>query len=121
GGMDFELSPRVAELREQLRAFLDEHVCPVEAEAHRALDEEVRPGAGVAYPAILRELRARAREQGLWNLFMPDERYGAGLSNWEYGVLCEEMGRSPVLAPMACNCAAPDTDNMEILAEHGTD
>ena len=119
--MDFELSPRTAELLERLRAFLDEHVYPVEAEAHRALDEEVRPGAGVAYPRILRELRARAREEGLWNLFMPDERYGPGLKTWEYGVLCEEMGRSPVVAPMVFNCAAPDTGNMEILAEHGTD
>ena len=52
---------------------------------------------------------------------MPDERFGPGLSNWEYGLLCEEMGRSPVAAPMAFNCAAPDTGNMEILAEHGTD
>ena len=67
------------------------------------------------------EIRAKAREEGLWNLFMPDERYGAGLTNWEYGVLCEEMGRSPAIAPMAFNCSAPDTGNMEILAEHGTE
>src|SRR5919197_1991059 len=117
--MDFELNARTEELRDRIRAFLDEHVYPVELEALRALDDEVAPG--VAYPEVLIEIRERARSEGLWNLFMPDERYGAGLTNWEYGVLCEEMGRSPAIAPMAFNCAAPDTGNMEILAEHGTD
>lgn len=114
--MDFELSPRVTELRERIRTFMDEHVYPVEAEALRALDAEVTVESGRAYPEILVEIRERARAEGLWNLFMP-----AGLANWEYGVLCEEMGRSPAIAPMAFNCAAPDTGNMEILAEHGTD
>src|SRR5688572_11734606 len=117
--MDFDLSPRVSELRDRVRAFLDEHVYPVEMEALRALDEEVKPG--VPYPEILVEIRARARDEGLWNMFMPDEEHGAGLTNWEYGVLCEEMGRSPAIAPMAFNCAAPDTGNTEILAEHGSD
>ncbi len=117
--MDFELSPRLEELRDRVRAFMDEHVYPVEAEAARALDDEVAPG--VAYPEVIREVRSRAQDEGLWNLFMPDERYGTGLTNWEYGVLCEEMGRSPVLAPMAFNCAAPDTGNMEILADHATE
>jgi acyl-CoA dehydrogenase len=117
--MDFELSPRVEGLRDRVREFMREHVLPVELEALRALDDEVRPG--VPYPEVLVELRERARSEGLWNLFMPDERYGAGLSNAEYGVLCEEMGRSPAVAPMAFNCSAPDTGNMEILAEHGTD
>jgi acyl-CoA dehydrogenase len=117
--VDFELSPRVEELRDRVRAFMDEHVFPVELEALRALDAEVRPGT--PYPEILVEIRAKAREDGLWNVFMPDERYGAGLTNWEYGVICEEMGRSPAIAPMAFNCSAPDTGNMEILAEHGTD
>src|SRR5215216_4722606 len=98
---------------------MEENVYPVELEALRALDDEVRPGT--PYPQILVEVRANAREAGLWNLFMPDERYGAGLTNWEYGVLCEEMGRSPAIAPIAFNCSAPDTGNMEILAEHGTD
>jgi acyl-CoA dehydrogenase len=117
--VDFELSPRVEELRDRVRAFMDEHVFPVELEALRALDDEVRPST--PYPEILVEIRAKAREDGLWNVFMPDERYGAGLTNWEYGVICEEMGRSPAIAPMAFNCSAPDTGNMEILAEHGTD
>jgi acyl-CoA dehydrogenase len=116
--MDFAPSERVAELRERVRSFMADHVLPVEDEALRALDAEVGPN--VAYPAILVELRERARGEGLWNLFMPDERHGPGLANWEYGLLCEEMGRSPV-APMAFNCAAPDTGNMEILAEYGSD
>jgi acyl-CoA dehydrogenase len=117
--MEFEPSPRVEELRGRVREFMDEHVYPVELDALRALDDEVAPG--VPYPEVLTELRARAREDGLWNLFMPDERYGAGLTNAEYGVLCEEMGRSAAIAPMVFNCSAPDTGNMEILAEHGTD
>jgi len=116
--MDFSPSPQVEELLDRIRAFMDEHVYPHEREAMEAIDEEVGPG--VAYPAIVREMRERARADGLWNLFMPDERYGPGLANWEYGMLCEQMGRSPALAPMAFNCAAPDTGNMEILAEHGS-
>ncbi len=116
--MDFSAGPRVEELLERVRSFMDEHVYPVEAEAMAALDDEVRPG--VAYPEIIVGIRERARAEGLWNLFMPGDEHGAGLTNWEYGLLCEEMGRSPVVAPMAFNCAAPDTGNMEILAEHGT-
>ena len=117
--MDFDLSARAVELRDRIRSFCEAHVDPVEIEAMRALDEEVAPG--VPYPRILVEIRERARAEGLWNLFMPDERYGAGLTNVEYAALCEEMGRSPAIAPMAFNCSAPDTGNMEILAEHGTD
>jgi acyl-CoA dehydrogenase len=118
--MDFDLSPRVEELRERIRAFMDEHVYRNELEALRALDEEVTVESGRAYPEILVEIRERAKSEGLWNLFMPDAEHGVGLTNWEYGVLCEEMGRSPAVAPMAFNCSAPDTGNMEILAEHGT-
>jgi acyl-CoA dehydrogenase len=118
--MDFDLSPRVTELRDRIREFMDEHVYPVEGEVLRAMDEEVRQGADVAYPAILVGIRERAKSEGLWNLFMPDSEHGVGLTNWEYGVLCEEMGRSPAVAPMAFNCSAPDTGNSEILAEHGT-
>jgi len=116
--VDFAPSERVAELRDRVQAFMAAHVMPVEDEAMRALDAEVGPG--VAYPAILVELREQAKGEGLWNLFMPDEEYGPGLANWEYGLLCEDMGRSPV-APMVFNCSAPDTGNMEILAEYGSD
>ncbi|MDP9228486.1 MAG: acyl-CoA dehydrogenase family protein [Actinomycetota bacterium] len=117
--MDFTPTPEVESLKQRIETFMAERVYPVEAEAMRALDDEVRPG--VAYPEILVEIRARAKAEGLWNLFLPDDRFGPGLSNWEYGILCEQMGRSPVIAPMAFNCAAPDTGNMEILAEHGTE
>jgi len=115
--MDFSPSDRVLGLRERIEAFLDEHYYPVELEVHLALDEEVRPG--VPYPQILVELRERARAEGLWNLFLPDEEHGGGLTNWEYGMLCEVMGRSGA-ASMVFNCSAPDTGNMEILLEHGT-
>jgi len=116
--MDFAPSDRVAELLERVRGFMEEHVDPVEADGMQALDDEVK--AGVPYPQLLVELRERAKAEGLWNLFMPDERYGPGLTNWEYGMLCEQTGRSGI-APMVFNCSAPDTGNMEILAEHGTD
>ena len=116
--MDFAPSDRVAALLDRVREFMEEHVDPVEREALEALDREVAPGRGRT-PRSSSSCAARARAEGLWNLFLPDERYGPGLTNWEYGMLCEEMGRSGV-APMVFNCAAPDTGNMEILAEHGT-
>ncbi|MEA2421284.1 MAG: acyl-CoA dehydrogenase, partial [Thermoleophilaceae bacterium] len=81
--MDFSPSPRVEELRGRIAAFLDEHVYPVELEALHALDEEVREG--VPYPRVLVELRERAKADGLWNLFLPGEEHGGGLTNWEYG------------------------------------
>jgi acyl-CoA dehydrogenase len=117
--VDFTPSARVEDLLERIRAFTEEHVLPVEEEAMQALDDEVGPGT--PYPQLLVEIRERAKQEGLWNLFLPDDRYGPGLTNWEYGMLCEEMGRSPLVASMAFNCAAPDTGNAEILAEHGTE
>ena len=117
--MDFEAGAEVEGLLERVRSFMDEHIFPREAELHQALDDEVKPG--VAYPAALVEIREKAKAEGLWNLFLPDEEYGAGLNNWQYAFLCEEMGRSPLCAPMAFNSSAPDTGNMEILLEHGTD
>jgi len=117
--MDFNPSPEVANLRERVLDFMDAEIYPQERELMEALDAEVGPG--VPYPGNLVAVREKAKREGLWNLFMPDERFGPGLKNWEYGLLCEEMGRSPMAAPMAFNCAAPDTGNMEILAEHGTE
>jgi acyl-CoA dehydrogenase len=116
--MDFKPSPEVAELRERVLDFMDDEIYPQEREVMEALDAEV--ATGVPYPQNLVALRDKAKGEGLWNLFMPDERFGPGLKNWEYGLLCEEMGRSPMAAPMAFNCSAPDTGNMEILAEHGS-
>src|SRR3954453_22739745 len=115
--MDFSPSDRVKSLTERLDAFLEEHVYPVELEGLHALDAEVKPG--VPYPRILVELRDRAKSEGLWNLFLPGDD-GAGLTNWEYGMLCEVMGRS-LVSPMVFNCSAPDTGNAEILLEHGPD
>ena len=101
----------------RVAAFVERELVPIESELLRALDDEV--AAGVPYPRMLAELRARARDQGLWNLFLGDPDRGAGLGHSEYAPLCELMGRSPV-APMAFNCAAPDTGNMEILLEQGS-
>ncbi|MCB0857764.1 MAG: acyl-CoA dehydrogenase family protein [Solirubrobacterales bacterium] len=117
--MDFEPGSEVEGLLQRVRSFMDEHIYPREAELHQAIDDEVAPG--VAYPAELVEVREKAKAEGLWNLFLPDDEYGAGLNNWQYAFLCEEMGRSPLVAPMAFNSAAPDTGNMEILLEHGSD
>jgi acyl-CoA dehydrogenase len=115
--MDFTPSPKVQELKQRIADFMQRHVEPIEAEmAHQV--ELIRPG--VPYPPLLVPVRAKAKAEGLWNLFMPDEEYGAGLKNWEYGILCEQMGRS-LVAPAVFNCAAPDTGNMEILAEFGSE
>jgi acyl-CoA dehydrogenase len=114
--MDFSLSPRLEKLRAQVRDFIERQVRPVEEEA-LAQTHMVR--AGVPYPPLVVELRKKAKAAGLWNLFLPDAEHGAGLTNWEYAVLCELMGGSAI-APAAFNCAAPDTGNMEILAEYGT-
>src|ERR1700761_3402022 len=116
--MDFEPTREVNSLRERILDFMDAEIYPAERELMEALDDEVGPGT--PYPANLVAVREKAKAAGLWNLFMPDERFGPGLKNWEYGLLCEEMGRSPIVASMAFNCSAPDTGNMEILAEHGS-
>lgn len=115
--MDFEHSDRSRELQEELLAFMDSHVYPAEATYAEQLREADDPHDPMP---IVEDLKKEARSRGLWNLFMPDERYGAGLGNLDYAPLAEIMGRSP-LASEATNCAAPDTGNMEILAEFGTD
>jgi acyl-CoA dehydrogenase len=111
----FTASPRVAGLRDQLLAFMDEHVYPNEAtwQGQIAADRW-RP------PPLVEALKAKAKGQGLWNLFLPDAEQGGGLSNLEYAPLCEIMGRS-FMAPEIFNCSAPDTGNMEVLARYGTE
>ena len=116
--MDFALSDEVLELRERLRAFMVEHVVPREAELTRAIDDEVAPG--IAYPAAICELRAGARAEGLWNLWLANHHEGPGLTNVAYGVLCEEMGRALYVAPAIFNCSFPDTGNAEALLDYGT-
>ncbi|QTX05993.1 acyl-CoA dehydrogenase family protein [Agromyces archimandritae] len=114
--MDFAPDARTEELTERLRAFIEDRVTPAEAE----LDAELAatPGEWGLRPVVGR-LQAEARAAGLWNLFLPGDR-GAGLTNLQYAPLAELTGRSPRLGPVAVNCAAPDTGNMELLAEFGT-
>jgi acyl-CoA dehydrogenase len=114
--MDFAYDARTEELRGKLLAFMDEHVYPAEAVAE---EQRARLASPWDTPSVVGELKAEARRQGLWNLFLPDAEYGAGLTNLQYAPLAEITGRSPHLAPTALNCAAPDTGNMEVLAQFG--
>jgi len=113
--MDFSLSPNTENLRKRVSAFMDSHVYAAEKDVlshERADSHEEHP--------IMKDIRKKAKAEGLWNLFLPDKKYGAGLTNHEYAPLCELMGRSP-LGARAFNCMAPDTGNMEILAEYGSE
>ena len=116
--MEFAYDDRTVELRQRLEAFLTECVYPAEPVHH---EQVAAAGDPWARPPVMEELKAQARERGLWNLFLPDARYGAGLTNLQYAPLAELTGRSPHLAPEALNCAAPDTGNMELLAEFGSE
>jgi acyl-CoA dehydrogenase len=111
----FELSARTHEAKARLEAFMDSHIYPNE---DRFFRESEACGAWAVQP-VVEELKPKARAAGLWNLFMPDEAHGPGLTNLEYAPLCEIMGRSH-LAPEIFNCSAPDVGNMEVLARYGT-
>jgi acyl-CoA dehydrogenase len=114
--MEFEPSPRCTEYKERLSAFMDEHVFPAEEAYERQLRESGDPHH---QPSVMEELKTRAREAGLWNMFLPDPEHGAGLSNSDYAPLAEILGRSHI-ASEACNCSAPDTGNMEVLHQFAT-
>jgi acyl-CoA dehydrogenase len=115
--MDFQPSARSLEFRERLLAFMDEHIYPAEAIYERQLRESGDPHH---QPQVMEELKVRARERGLWNMFLPDPEHGAGLSNGDYAPLAEILGRSHI-ASEACNCSAPDTGNMEVLHQFADD
>jgi acyl-CoA dehydrogenase len=114
--MDFEPSKRCSEFKGRLTAFMDEHVYPSEAVYEEEMSESGNPHH---QPAVMEELKIRAREAGLWNMFLPDEEHGAGLSNTDYAPLAEILGHSHI-ASEACNCSAPDTGNMEVLHQFAT-
>ncbi|HLT96139.1 MAG TPA: acyl-CoA dehydrogenase family protein [Acidimicrobiia bacterium] len=113
--MDFGFSEKVEDYRRRLTEFMDERVYPAEAVYRRQMEEAGDPNH---HPPIIEELKAEARDRGLWNLFLPAV---SGLSVLEYAPLAEITGRSPEIAPEALNCSAPDTGNMEILHMFGTD
>src|SRR6478672_2168919 len=114
--MDFEPSAKVKELQKRVQQFMDEHIYPGE---DRYL-EQIQAAPAWRTPPIMEEWKAKARAAGLWNLFLPESEYGAGLTNLEYAPLCEIMGRALPLAPEVFNCSAPDTGNMEVLVRYGT-
>ncbi len=112
--MDFQHSDRARELRDRIADFMDRHVYPAE----RLYEEQAAGDARYENPPIVEELKAKARKEGLWNLFLPGD-HGAGLSNLEYAPLAELMGRVE-WASEVFNCSAPDTGNMEVLSMYGT-
>ena len=114
--MNFDYSPKVENMQARLTAFMDASVYPNE----RVIEEFIRRAPSRwTIPPIVEELKQKARSEDLWNLFLPDSEYGAGLTNLEYAPLCEIMGRS-IIAPELFNCSFPDTGNMEVLARYGT-
>lgn len=114
--MQFGHTPRSLELQEQLTTFMHERVYPAESIYQAQIRDAGDPHH---FPPVMDELKAEARARGLWNLFLPDSDWGAGLTNAEYAPLAEISGRS-LIAPEAMNCSAPDTGNMEVLAQFGS-
>ena len=118
--MDFQHSERSLALQAQVQAFLDEHIYPAEHTFEEQAAVNRSAGDTFQTPAVLAGLKDIARQQGLWNLFLPDAKHGAGLSVLDYAPIAELSGRSVAIAPEAMNCSAPDTGNMELMAMFGT-
>ena len=116
--MDFSVSPKAQEYIQRLSAFMQDHVLPAEREYYAQL-QNVPDWRQWKQPPVMETLKAKARAAGLWNLFLPDKEYGAGLTNVEYAPLAEITGRS-FIAPEVFNCNAPDTGNMEVLVKYGS-
>jgi acyl-CoA dehydrogenase len=114
--VDVQFPPKVQQLQARLAAFMDAYIYPNETR----FKTEIAAGDRWQPTVIVETLKEQARADGLWNLFLPDSQYGAGLTNWEYAPLCEIMGRSSGFAPEVFNCSAPDTGNMEVLVRYGT-
>jgi acyl-CoA dehydrogenase len=117
--MEFSYPVRTREYLERLTAFMEAHIYPNEADFFAEVQAHRQAGSPWRPTHVMEVLKEKARAQGLWNLFLPDVRHGAGLSNTEYAPLAEMMGRSPI-ASEAFNCSAPDTGNMEVLHRYGT-
>ncbi len=115
--MDFGFDTTTSDLLQRVEEFYDAHILPAEPVFAEQVETQASPWET---PPIMEELKAKARAEGLWNLFLPDPEHGAGLTNLQYAPLCEVMGRSPFLAPEVFNCAAPDTGNIELLALFGS-
>src|SRR5215469_9494724 len=118
--MEFAFDARTEELRDQLQAFINEHILPAEPIFEEQAAKLATEGRGWERPPIMDDLKAKARKRGLWNLFLAHHPDGAGLTNLQYAPLAEITGHSPSIAPEALNCAAPDTGNMEVLTEFGS-
>ena len=113
-----ELRPEAVELVEKVKDFIDSEVRPKEHVFHEQIN--VGKDRWSSYPSVIDDLKEKARAKGLWNLFLPESEFGAGLSNYEYAHLAEEMGKSHI-ASEAMNCSAPDTGNMEVIARYGNE
>jgi acyl-CoA dehydrogenase len=119
--MDFRHSEQSETLQQQVLQFLDSHVYPAEHAFESQAAENRAAGTPFRTPDVIQSLKVEARQQGLWNLFLPDDRFGAGLSVLDYAPIAELSGRSAAIAPEAMNCSAPDTGNMELIAMFGSD